>query len=282
MKIASLLLALAALSLHAAEKPADKPVIDPPREELEKLGGFKPAPSDPAVFNIHIEMQVVAIQETDALPLIEQMKDPAQIEKANGVIQDMIGKKRATLIGWPMLIAKSGQRAVVENITEIRYATEFSPPQGIAPAVQAPEPALPAGGAPKKDAAAKAAAANNGDVCPTAFETRNVGVTLEIEAVLDADSMEIEIQMAPQHVRLLHFDKLVTETDGRKIAIEQPRFESSKMNTNMSVQSGQRILLGSFRVTEPADHIELFIFKATAKPAHPKQPAPAPVKKRAR
>ena len=282
MKIAFLLLAFAALSLHAAEKPADKPVVDPPREELEKLGGFKPAPSDPAVFNIHIEMQVVAIPEADALPLIEQMKDPAQIEKANGVIQDMIGKKRATLIGWPMLIAKSGQRAVVENITEIRYATEFSPPQVNAPAAQPPEPALPAGGAQKKDAPAKAAAANNGDVCPTAFETRNVGVTLEIEPVLDADSMEIEIQMAPQHVRLLHFDKLVAETDGRKIAIEQPRFESSKMNTNMSVHSGQRMLLGTFRVTEPAGHIELFIFKATAKPARPQQSAPAPVKKRAR
>jgi hypothetical protein len=37
----------------------------------------------------------------------------------------LIGEKRATLVGWPVLTTKSGMRAVVEEIHEFRYATEF-------------------------------------------------------------------------------------------------------------------------------------------------------------
>ena len=38
-----------------------------------------------------------------------------------------------------------------------------------------------------------------------------------------------------------------------------------KVTTELSVRSGQRVLLGIFRVSEPANHIEFFILKAEAK-----------------
>ena len=272
-------LAFFAFSLHAADKHAQKPIVDPPREELKRLGGFEPASRDPADFNIHVEMQVVAMPDAVVVPLIEKMKDPQQIEKVYSTIQEMIAKKTATLVGWPMLITRSGQRAIVENVIAIRYPTEFSLPRmEVAAPGQAPNPAVPPGNAAKPDEPGKPAPKdaagpllgrielNGSDIIPSAFESKTAGVTIEVEPTLNTSTMQIDLQILPQHCRFLGFEKTVIETTGRKTTIDQPRFEESKVSTNLTVQSGQRVLLGTFRVSEPAGRMELFLFKATAKP----------------
>jgi hypothetical protein len=287
---------LTALPLDAAEKRAPKPIVDPPRAELEKLGGFEPAPGDPPVLVIHCELQVVAVPEADALPLVEQMKDPAQIERGYEAIQVMLARKKATLIGWPCVITKSGQRAVAENVTEIRYATEFLPaPDGARNAAPVAGHGAPPGDARPAAANAKAevaaenpphgagAAVKVPEVFPSAFEKRDTGVTLELEPTLsELEPLRIDIQIVPQHVRLLRFEQRVTETQGRKVIVEQPVFETNKVSTNICISSGQRVLLGTFRVTEPPGCIELFIFKATAKPVSAAPAARPALKNRGR
>ena len=256
MKHLILLSALAfAPLLHAAEEAAAKL---PTREELEKLGGFDPMPPDPADYNLHLDIQMISLPTEDALPLIEALRDEARIKEAVATLQVMLAKKKATLVGWPMVITKSGTRAVSESIDEIRYPTEFSF-EGPEVAALKPEekPAAPDAAAPAKK--------EDTVVAPYAFQTRNVGVTFEVEPVFDPQTKRFEIQLAPQHVSFTGFEKHVVETDGRKTIVEQPHFYTNKITTGLSVHDGDYVFLGAFRAAEPAGAMELFILHAKAK-----------------
>lgn len=218
---------------------------------------------DPAVKavepNIRIELQVVAIPEKIGIPLAAEMKKKEKIEGANARIQEMLAKGTAKLVGWPILTTRSGQRAVFEGIKEIRYATEYSPPTvGISPDVPA-------------DAAIKVVPTvdvTTFDGIPTAFETRNTGVTLEVEPVLSSDGKTIDLNMVPQHVRLKGFHKVTIEGAARKgkVIVEQPQFDTNKVTTSLTMRNGQRMLLGVYPTDEPPKHLEFFILKVEAIP----------------
>ena len=87
----------------------------------------------------------------------------AKMEKAKG----------ADVLSTPNVVTKTGQRAVIEIIRELRYATEW-----------------------KEDAEKK------GAWLPTAFETRNVGITLEVEPTISKEGA-LDLQLIPQVVEHL-------------------------------------------------------------------------------
>lgn len=215
-------------------------------------GGLPDAP-----LNIRIEVQVVAIPEQLTVPLINEMKDKNKIEAAYAKIQDMLAKGTAKLIGWPIVTTKSGQRSVIESIHEIRYATEYKPPTvNVTPDVPADSTVKVE---PKVDVTTLAG-------IPIAFETRNAGVTLEVEPVLGPDGKTIDLNMVPQDVRLKGFEKVTLEgSPGKsKVIVEQPRFDTMKVTTSITMLSGRRMLLGVFRTDDPPKHFEFFILKVEA------------------
>lgn len=264
--------------LYAEEKAAPK---EPTKEEIEKLDGFVAAPADDSgIINLQIDLQIIALPTETAMPLIGPLRDPAQIDKTVTKLHEMIAAKKAVLVGWPMVITKSGNRAVSENIDEQRYATEYSP--ATVPATDNPsapqanpnkpeaKPAEEAAAPAKKTAAptketAKTAPLPDGPVTATAFETRNTGVTLEIEPVLGPDGHLIDMQLAPQHVSLVRFEKTTTIAAGKECTVEQPLFHTNKVITNITVRDGQSILLGTFQAGKPEGWMELFILKAAVK-----------------
>jgi len=211
------------------------------------------------LMNVRIELQIVAIPEEVAMPLIADLMKKEKIEAANTKIQDLLTKGVAKLIAWPIITTKSGQRAVVEAIDEFRYATEYDPPTvSFTPAANVTEATEVK---PKADV-------THLEGIPSAFETRNTGVTLEVEPVLSDDGKTIDLNMVPQHVRLKGLKKITIEkpTTGGKVTVEQPDFDTMKVTTSMTMRNGERALLGIFRTNEPDNHIELFILKAEAIP----------------
>ena len=211
-----------------------------------------------APFNVHIEVQMVSMPLDKGLPLLPNLRDAGSIESAFSQIQTMIAAGDATLIAWPELLTKSGQRAVAEDITEVRYASEFAQPKR-------PEPTP---GGDKKTAPEYAHPERAGAPVPTAFETRNAGATLEVEPVVSPDGKTIDLNLVPQHVRLLEFASVASGRDanGHDWKIEQPRFFTAKTTTSLTVLSGQRVLLAEFRGPEGSDQIEFFILKADVTP----------------
>ncbi len=178
------------------------------------------------------------------------------------VIRALNQKKGVDLLSAPRVTTKSGQRAVIEIVREFRYPTQFEPPQ-----------------IPQTVGSVR----NDGDVLggliplggtstvpitpttPTAFETRNTGVTLEVEPVVGPDGVTIDLNLVPQVVEFEGFinygspilspsTSLFNALTGALITtpqnvvtpniINQPIFSTRKVTTSVSVWDGQTVVLG--------------------------------------
>ncbi len=225
-------------------------------------------------WNVDCELQVVSMPEELALPLVSDLRNPRRSEGAFKDVQKLIAEKRAILIGWPILTTKSGQRAVVEQVDEFRYATEYDPP-GKTVTTESPtpqdtpadavDPAATTEAKPAEPPPVKTTTTGISNGGPTAFETRNVGVTFEVEPVISADGEMIEMNFVPQHVRFLKWEAASLETTpGEKVTVQQPRFVTNKVTTSITFRNGERKLIGLFKAIEPAGHVELFILRVDA------------------
>jgi Flp pilus assembly secretin CpaC len=209
--------------------------------------------ADSAGVNVVIEVQMVALPRATALPLVPDLRNPEKIEAACAKVQELLAAGTAQLIAWPILTTHSGQRAIAENIQEIRYATEFQPSS------------VEINLTDKEGAITKQPSKVEGidhPVTPTSFETRNAGATLEVEPVINSVDGTIALNLSVQHVRLRGMRKTVVETGAIKSVVEQPDFVTNKTQTSVTLKNGQHLFLGLYQTDEPADHLELFLLKA--------------------
>ncbi len=172
------------------------------------------------------------------------------------VIRALNQKKGVDLLSAPRVTTKSGQRAVIEIIREFRYPTEFDPPQ------------IPQnfgggnGGGGGVIVVGGTAQPNSFPVTPTtptAFETRNTGVTLEVEPVIGPDGYTIDLNLVPQVVEFegfINYGSPIQTTSTNPITgitttnvitpnvINQPIFSTRKVTTSVSIFDGQTVVLG--------------------------------------
>ncbi len=177
-----------------------------------------------------------------------------------------------------VLRVRGGQRSDLEEIDEYPYPTEFDPPQipqtiGIGqpapstttvsvttpPAPPAPPlpPTTPGAkgevgppGTPTLSGPRPAGSSPAGSVfapwpyttaTPQSFEWRNTGWTMEIELTIADDGRTVDLNMAPQFVRLCGL-----ESQSPSGEIVQPVFETSKIATQITTTFGQPTLAGTF------------------------------------
>lgn len=176
------------------------------------------------------------------------------------VIRALNQKKGIDLLSAPRVTTKSGQRAVIEIVREFRYPTQFQPPQipqtfrsdtTIEENNVAPNPAdltrfVPSASFPVTP------------TTPTAFETRNTGVTLEVEPVVGPDGITIDLNLVPQVVEFegfINYGSPIQTTSTNALGmtrvniltpnvINQPIFSTRKVTTSVSVWDGQTVVLG--------------------------------------
>jgi general secretion pathway protein D len=173
------------------------------------------------------------------------------------VIRALNQKKGIDLLSAPKITTKSGQRAVIEIVREFRYPTQFTEPK--VPDIQ--------GRGSSTSTSTTIALPVVGPSTPSNFETRNTGVTLEVEPVVGPDGVTIDLNLVPQVVEfegfinygspiktvnpaLLGFSPstlLGTTTDSITLTdnvINQPIFSTRKVTTSVSVWDGQTVVLG--------------------------------------
>jgi hypothetical protein len=143
---------------------------------------------------------------------------------------ELVEAGEARVIESLSVTALPGQITVTESISEHIYPTELDPPAlpnkvaAVTPPI--PDPKIPPGNPP----------------APSAFETRNVGSTLEVEAViLDDFSLPIvDLRLAPS---IVYYEKENTwnkwSTDEVSIDFRVPQFFVLQANTGTTVVSGQ-------------------------------------------
>ena len=162
------------------------------------------------------------------------------------VIRALNQKKGVDLLSAPMVTTKSGQRAIIEIVREFRYPTTFTPPQ---------VPSISGGSGANNTVAISVVTPTT----PQTFETRNTGVTLEVEPVVGPDGVTIDLNLVPQVVEFEGFinygspifgiNPSATAVLGSRVlltdnVINQPVFSTRKVTTNVSVWDGQTVVLG--------------------------------------
>ena len=177
------------------------------------------------------------------------------------VIRALSQKKGVDLLSAPSVMARSGQRAKIEVIREFIYPTEYDPPEipnqfGSLGTISTGGVST-GGGFPVTPAT------------PTAFETRNTGVTLEVDPVLGADEYTIDLNLAPE---VVEFDGFInygspiqtTSTNALGIitpviitpnTINMPVFNTRKVTTQVTIWDGQTVALGGL-IREDIQDIE--------------------------
>ena len=173
------------------------------------------------------------------------------------MIRALSQKKGVDLLSAPSVMARSGQRAKIEVIREFIYPTEYDPPEipnqvggGIGGGAVEVFPVTPA--------------------TPTAFETRNTGVTLEVDPVLGADELTIDLNLAPEVVEFDGFinygspistsaPNIITGAPEQVIItenrIEMPIFNTRKVTTQVTIWDGQTVALGGL-IREDVQDVE--------------------------
>ena len=168
------------------------------------------------------------------------------------VIRALSQKKGVDLMSAPKVTTKSGRKAIVRVAREFPYPTEFN----------APEPPPPTTGSGDEVGPPPGSFVSQGVVTPstpTAFETRNLGVTLEVEPIIGPDGYTIDLNLSPEVVEFDGFINygstingpifnVLTQTIQSAVltqnVINQPIFSTRKVTTSVSIWDGQTVALG--------------------------------------
>lgn len=212
---------------------AAPPLLSQEEVEFNPLGRDLPLAEMTKQLRIQVEwIEVDAAAATKLLaepdPAKPRLCRPSDASPLRRSLQAMIDKGEAALVDSAMVSARSGQRAKVESIHEFIYPTEWDPAQFLNPD--------------------KAGGGKTVLVPPqaTAFETRNVGVTLEVDPVLGADDMTIDLNLAPELVYLAGKERWGTHRSaGGEVEVATPSFYTVKTTTQVALISGQPCLLSA-------------------------------------
>lgn len=164
------------------------------------------------------------------------------------VIRALNQKKGVDLLSAPKVTTKSGRKAIVRIVREFPYPTEFSPPEVPPPSEGETTGAIPGGVISVSGVVTP--------TTPTAFETRNVGVTLEVEPIIGPDGYTIDLNLSPEVVEFdgfinygspvfgPTFNGIIGRFEVTPNVINQPIFSVRKVTTSVSIWDGQTVALG--------------------------------------
>ncbi len=164
------------------------------------------------------------------------------------LMRGLAQKKGTDLMTAPSVMAKPGQKATIEIVREFIYPTEYEPPE------------LPQQN--NNNFGGLGGGGGGGGIAtpatPTAWETRNTGVTLEIEPSITENDYVIDLRFVPEIVEFEGFINYgspiqapstdifgnaitSTITDNR---IEMPVFSTRRVNTSLSIYDGYTVAVG--------------------------------------
>jgi general secretion pathway protein D len=190
-------------------------------------------------------------------------------------------RRGADVMSAPSVTARSGQKAKIEVIREFIYPTEYEPPeipQSVGAITQQSQDAFGGGGGTTFVPITPAT--------PTAFETRDTGVILEIEPTIGENDFMIDLRFLPEIVEFEGFinygspimmpeqpgfisrfldpiTDLITTKETKAIPataitenrIEMPVFSTRRVNTSLTIYDGYTIAVGGL-MREEVQNIE--------------------------
>jgi general secretion pathway protein D len=161
------------------------------------------------------------------------------------VLRAVNQQKGVDLVSAPKVTVTSGRKATINITRKFPYPNAYSPPTVVPPTAPGQiQPANPA--------------------TPTSFETRNVGVQLEVEPTVGPDGYTIDLSLSPQITEFQGFVNYGSPINavstvyapGGQVPIgsqsvlltanivNQPVFSVRQVDTQVTVYDGQTVVLG--------------------------------------
>lgn len=182
------------------------------------------------------------------------------------IMRGLSQKKGTDLMTAPSVTARSGQKATIEIIREFIYPTEYEPPE--LPTTVGSDTISTSGGI-GGGLGGGISSFPVTPATPTAFETRNTGITLEIEPTIGENDFMIDLRFVPEIVEfegfinygspiqsggtdLLGNPVTVTLTENR---IEMPVFSSRRVTTALTIYDGYTVAIGGL-MREDVQNVE--------------------------
>jgi general secretion pathway protein D len=179
------------------------------------------------------------------------------------IMRGLAQKKGTDLMTAPSVMAKPAQKATIEIIREFIYATEYEPPE-------LPNSVGQQGG--NQVGAIGGGGAGGFPVTPatpSAWDTRNCGVTLEIEPNISENDYVIDLRFVPEIVEFEGFinygspiqspstdvfgnPTTVVITENR---IEMPVFSTRRVNSSLFIYDGYTVAVGGL-IREDVQNVE--------------------------
>jgi len=205
------------LILHAQPeaKPAPAPAIP-----------AAPARTDPR--DLIIRYEVFSVAPARAAVMLREKPSDRKFYEAlvTSLASGEVIQEELTVIR-----GRSGNKARTQSIREYIYPTEFMPSMVTTSSAKTKEEI------PLKAASPEVVV----PAAPTAFETRDTGLTIEIETTMGEDRSSVELRMVSEHVGLAERSKWGRGTS----EIEMPYFESQRITTHMMILMGVPTLVGT-------------------------------------
>lgn len=209
--------------------PVPDPFADKPKPSIADDDNKKDDPDPLPDAPYRTEVQYISVpRETFA----GMLPDTALSNHDNAIHQkavSLLKSGEATLDEAFVTTAKVGKKATAESIREIIYATEYEPPE--LPKTVKPKP----GGSLDPTNLPEVAAPPN----PSAWDTRNVGPTLECECADPSADGHVDVRLVVESVRLSG------ETIWREwkspicdVPVKMPLFSTLRNNTSVRTKSG--------------------------------------------
>jgi len=219
-----------ALSFTLAEEvpPAFETAGGNQSPAAEEYDPFDPLTEAPNL--IRVQVEYVEMSHTDLTRLLmEDKPESADATALRRKVQAMVEKDEAQVIDTQVVLGRSGHKSTSESRKESIYPTEYEPP----------------GSEKLKEEMAKNGLPHNPAI-PVAFETRNLGSSLESEPTLAVDDKTIDLRILSELVwhtgnTIWHESK---DTSGNVFKTAMPEFYVMKINTSITCMSGQYVLAG--------------------------------------
>jgi hypothetical protein len=152
-------------------------------------------------------------------------------------VTQLIKDGKASIMETSLCTVEDGLKALTSSAEEFIYPTEYEPPE------------LPVETSPKEGEAPKIVSERILDAVgptPTAFETRNLGASLEVQPKASEDGRHIALSVCPEIV--YHTGNTVwAEWKGKhgNTPIQMPQFYTLRVNTEIKLVNGRHTLLAA-------------------------------------
>lgn len=194
------------------------------------LGAAPSRAAEPVPPNIRLLVSMVEVSHTDLTSLLSNPSaSGAEIFTAANAL---VKSGRAKTVDSAVLTTRNGQATEITTVQEVIYGTEYEPPEL---AINVPPPVEDI----KKLRSLNQAWITLFDCTPSAWDTRNVGLTISAVPELSPDGRSVTLAFIPEWVEY-HGDRLIRAVPGPyfNFDIKMPDFRTLRCNTQLTIPTG--------------------------------------------